>query len=141
MDLPGDPQAALARFAEARSSVLATRSPEGRARLVPVCHALAGGRICFAVDDVKPKRSARLARLDDIRGDPRVTLLASHYDDSDWTRLWWVRVYGSAAELPPGAAAEAALAALAAKYPQYAAQPPPGPVVAVTVEAVRGWQA
>ena len=36
---------------------------------------------------------------------------------------------------------EAALAALVAKYPQYAAAPPRGAVIAIAVERWRGWSA
>ena len=38
-----------------------------------------GELLCFAVDEVKPKRDARLARLADIARDPRVALLVDHY--------------------------------------------------------------
>jgi hypothetical protein len=36
---------------------------------------------------------------------------------------------------------ERAVAALASKYPPYAAHPPSGPVVAIRVERVAGWAA
>ena len=36
--------------------------------------------MCFAVDDVKPNRDTRLARLDDITREPRVGLIVDHYD-------------------------------------------------------------
>jgi hypothetical protein len=35
----------------------------------------------------------------------------------------------------------AALDALASKYPQYASEPPPGPVVAIDIERISGWRA
>jgi PPOX class probable F420-dependent enzyme len=93
--------------------------------------------------DHKPKSTARLQRLRNIQAHPRVALLADHYAD-DWTRLWWVRADGEAAVL--GAAAEAAgavgpLRLLAARYPQYAARPPAGPVIAVRVDRWTGWAA
>ena len=46
------------------------------------------------VDD-KPKATTALRRLDNVRAHPAVSLLVDHYDD-DWTRLWWVRVDGTA---------------------------------------------
>ena len=73
---------------------LATVRPDGSPRLVPITFALLGELLCFAVDEVKPKRDARLARLGDIARDPRVTLLVDHYD-ADWRALWWVRIDGT----------------------------------------------
>jgi PPOX class probable F420-dependent enzyme len=73
---------------------LATVRPDGSPRLVPITFALLGELLCFAVDEVKPKRDARLARLGDIARDPRVTLLVDHYD-ADWSALWWVRIDGT----------------------------------------------
>ena len=63
---------------------------------MPITFVLLDGLVCSAVDEVKPKRSTRLARLDDVRRDPRVGLVVDHYD-GDWARLWWVRVDGTAA--------------------------------------------
>ena len=78
--------------------------------------AVLGELLCFAVDEVKPKRDARLARLDDIARDPRVALLVDHYD-ADWSALWWVRIDGDAAAHETGELRERALDALAAKFP------------------------
>ena len=81
-----DPDELRRRVAAAPVARLATVRPDGSPRLVPVTFALLpelGDLLCFAVDEVKPKRDARLARLDDIARDPRVTLLVDHYDD-DW---------------------------------------------------------
>ena len=61
---------------------------------MPICFALDGDTLYTAVDE-KPKRTRRLARLDDIERDPRVEVVIDHYDD-DWTRLWWVRLRGRA---------------------------------------------
>lgn len=136
-----DPSEALRRFASARSAVLATTTAAGRSRLVPICHALVDRRIFFAIDDVKAKTTTELARLRDIAGNPAVSLLAQHYEE-DWTKLWWVRIYGQAQQLAPDSThAREGLAALVAKYPGYAAHPPPGPVVGILIEAVHGWAA
>jgi len=100
---------------------------------------LLDGLVCSAVDEVKPKRSTRLARLDDLRRDPRAAVLVDHYAE-DWTQLWWVRIDGEAAVHEAGERADRARAALAAKYPQYAADPPGGPVVVLTPQRWAGWR-
>jgi PPOX class probable F420-dependent enzyme len=119
---------------------LATLRPDGTPRLVPITYVLLDGVVCSAVDEVKPKRSSRLARLDDVRRDPRVGLVVDHYE-ADWARLWWVRVDGTAAVHEDGALRERALDALAAKYPPYAAARPAGPVLVITPTAWAGWTA
>lgn len=129
-----------ARLASAPVARLATLRADGTPRLVPFTFALVGGLVCSAVDEVKPKRSTRLARLDDVRRDPRVAVVADHYDD-DWSALWWVRVDGTAAVHDDGPLRAEALAALCAKYPQYAAAPPDGPVLVITPERWAGWAA
>lgn len=128
-----------ARFVAARRAVLATVTPEGAPHVVPIVFAVAGDRLYTAVDH-KPKRSTRLARLANIRADPRVSVLADHYDD-DWDRLWWVRVDGRAAVHEAGDQAEAGRSALVAKYDQYRERPPAGPVITVTIDSVRSWSA
>ena len=45
--------------------------------------------------DGKPKKRTTLARIENIARDPRVTLLAHLYEE-DWSKLWWVRVDGTA---------------------------------------------
>lgn len=119
---------------------LATLRADGTPRLVPITFVLLDGMVCSAVDEVKPKRSSRLARLDDVRRDPRVGLVVDHYD-ADWARLWWVRVDGTAAVHEDGALRERALDALVAKYPPYAEARPAGPVLVVTPTAWAGWSA
>ncbi len=136
-----DPRELRRRVAAAPVARLATVRPDGSPRLVPITFALLGEVMCFAVDEVKPKRNARLARLGDIARDPRVTLLVDHYYDADWTALWWVRIDGSAAVQVDGALREQALAELAAKYPPYRAARPAGPVVIVTPRRWSGWSA
>ena len=119
---------------------LATLRPDGTPRLVPITYVLLDGVVCSAVDEVKPKRSSRLARLDDVRRDSRVGLVVDHYD-ADWARLWWVRVDGTAAVHEDGGLRERALDALAVKYPPYAAARPAGPLLVVTPTAWAGWTA
>ncbi len=140
------------RFATAPVARLATVGPDGQPHLVPITFALDGDRIYTAVD-AKPKTTTNLRRLRNIRADPRVAVLADHYE-ADWDRLWWARAVGLASILgdPAGAAgatgparARADLAGplerLAARYPQYRRNLPAGPVIEIAVERWTGWAA
>lgn len=100
-----------------RVARLATVGFDGRAHLVPACYAQVDGRFVISVDE-KPKRGGELARVRNIKRDPRVTLLIDHYDD-DWSQLAWVRIDGMAAVFPNGRVEPEALAALRARYRQY----------------------
>jgi PPOX class probable F420-dependent enzyme len=133
-----DAAQARALLATAPVARLATVRPDGGPHVVPVCFALAGALIYTAVDG-KPKRTQRLARLANIENEPRVALLADHYED-DWTRLWWVRVDGDAAVVADPGEHARALAALAAAYPQYASAPPGGAVISIAPRRWSGWR-
>jgi PPOX class probable F420-dependent enzyme len=118
---------------------LATVTAEGRPHVVPCCFALDGERIFTAVDDVKAKRTLELRRLDNIRRHPHASLIVDHYDD-DWSTLWWVRIDADAATVEPQSPDDqAAHRLLASKYEQYRAQPPPGPVIVLSIVRWRGW--
>jgi PPOX class probable F420-dependent enzyme len=127
------PAIAEERVAQARVGRLATVNADGRPHIVAVCFALHEGRVVTAVD-AKPKATTKLARLDNVRATGRASLLVDHYEE-DWARLWWVRVDGPAAVLEDGAAIDA----LVAKYEQYRAQRPAGPVIAIDPERWRSW--
>ena len=135
-----DPRELRHRVTAAPVARLATIRSDGSPRLVPVTFAVLGELLCFAVDEVKPKRDARLARLDDIARDPRVVLLVDHYD-ADWSALWWVRIDGDAAVHETGELRERALDLLAAKYPPYRTARPAGPVVVIAPRRWSGWSA
>jgi PPOX class probable F420-dependent enzyme len=126
-----------ARVAAAPVARLATVAVTGAPHLVPFCFVLDGDVLYSAVDR-KPKRTTRLRRLDNAAAEPRVCVLVDHYE-ADWSRLWWVRLDGLARQLEPGPEVERALAGLAAKYPQYRAAPPDGPVLRIDVERWTGW--
>ncbi|MET7283743.1 TIGR03668 family PPOX class F420-dependent oxidoreductase [Kribbella sp. NPDC005582] len=121
------------RFAVARVARLATVGADGVPHLVPVTFAVAGDEVFIAVDH-KPKASVNLRRLQNIAANPAVTLLVDEYDDADWTQLWWVRADGTAEVLEVPAPE-----VLVAKYPQYVADPPQGPVIVVRVNRWSGW--
>ena len=126
------------RFASARVARLATADRAGRPHLVPIVFALDGDCI-YSVVDAKPKRTTTLRRLANVRENPAVALLVDHYDDTEWSRLWWVRADGTARVLDPADhEAQHAIALLARRYPQ---QRSTGSVLAVDVERWSGWSA
>ncbi len=124
---------------------LATVGEGGRPHVVPIVFVHVSGGIWSAIDG-KPKTGGELARVRNIRRDPRISLLFEHYQE-DWTRLWWLRVDGEAeVRTPenPGADPEvvAALAALRRKYPQYAEIPllaPSATLLRIRVGSRRSW--
>ncbi len=128
------------RVAAARVARLATVEADGRAHMVPICFVLDGDTLYSAVDG-KPKRSRDLRRLRNIRERPLATVLVDHYEE-DWARLWWARLRGAARVLEAGGPEEArAIDLLVEKYGQYRAARPAGPVLAVVLDEVRGWEA
>jgi len=135
-------EAAEARelLASARVACLGSRGGEGRPHLVPMTFAVEGDSILTIVDH-KPKRTRRLRRLENIAADPRVSVLADHYDE-DWSTLWWTRADGLARILEPGSGGHAnAVARLAARYPQYREVEPDGPAIEISVSRWSGWRA
>lgn len=136
------PSWAVELLRTARVGRLATTGTSGQPHVVPVCFALTGNRIYWAVD-AKPKRTRDLRRVRNLAENPRVSLVVDVWDE-DWSRLSWVMVEGTAAVLVDGTERALALAALVAKYPQYAAMDLPvtaGDVVAITPTRVLAWRA
>jgi len=129
-----------------RRAVLATIDPAGHPRLVPICFVVDPGEaVLYAPLDDKPKRTddhLALARVRDIATRPDVTILVDRWDE-DWSRLAWLRCSGRAWLLPPaGPGHAAAIAALRAKYPQYATHDIGSrPLIAVTIERSASWGA
>jgi PPOX class probable F420-dependent enzyme len=120
---------------QARVARLATVDTNGHPHVVPICFAIEGDTLYSAVDE-KPKRTRRLQRLANVEANPTVEVLIDHYDD-EWSRLWWVRLRGTARIVEDRHAVEL----LVAKYPQYQEHPPAGPVIAVTIEERSEWTA
>lgn len=116
---------------------LATVGQTGRPHLVPVTFALDGDSI-YTVVDAKPKTTTDLRRLRNIEADPRVAVLADHYED-DWDALWWARADGHATILRDPADLTGPLELLAARYRQYRADPPGGPLIWVQADRWSGW--
>jgi PPOX class probable F420-dependent enzyme len=133
-----DATAARRGLAEARVARLATVDLKGRPHVVPITFAFDHDTIYFAVDQ-KPKRTTDLQRLRNIAANPAVSVLVDRYDE-DWNRLWWVRADGTAKvldqrEAPP------AIDLLVDRYEQYRRARPSGPVVAISIERITGWDA
>jgi PPOX class probable F420-dependent enzyme len=126
----------VVRPEDARVARLATVGPDGRPHVVPICFALDGDTLYTAVDE-KPKSTRALRRLANIEANPSVEVVIDHWDE-DWSRLWWVRLSGSARVVERHARG---LELLVAKYPQYGDTPPAGPFVVIAVEARREWRA
>ena len=133
-----DPQIALLN----RTPVghLATADADGRPYVVPFCFVCTGGQI-YSVLDAKPKVSElrRLRRVRNILDNPRVSVVIDHYE-SDWSKLWFLLVQGTAELIERCSEHEAALELLRAKYPQYRQMVlEDNPMIRITPERVTGW--
>jgi PPOX class probable F420-dependent enzyme len=122
----------------ARVGHLGLLDDRDRPRVQPVTFALCGGALYSAVDQ-KPKRPGEPARVRYLRRRPEAALTVDLYDD-DWTRLAWVQVLGRVELLEPSDDADA-MTALATKYEQYRAGPPPGPLLKLVPERTLHWRA
>jgi PPOX class probable F420-dependent enzyme len=125
------------RVAAARVGRLATIDPDGRPNVVPFVFALDGDTLYSSVDE-KPKRTRGLRRLENLRRDPRFTVLVDHYDE-DWPSVWWVRLKGRGRVIEQGPERDHAIRLLEEKYHQYDSEAPQGAVIALDVEEWRGW--
>ncbi len=111
----------------------------GKPHIVPFTFAVLDDVIYSAVD-AKPKSTSNLRRLANIRTNPDVAVLADHYED-DWSRLWWARADGRASVIEDPDAMARPIELLVARYTQYAASPPGGPVIVIEVDRWTGWSA
>jgi len=127
------------RVASAYVARLATVDADGRPHIVPICFALDEQTLYFAVDS-KPKQTTNLKRLRNIAANPAISVLVDHYE-ADWDKLWWVRLDGVARVVTDDGEVKKALRLLAARYSQYRATTPAGPVVAVAIAGMTGWSA
>jgi PPOX class probable F420-dependent enzyme len=126
MPKPGRPlrPGEFAFVRDARVGRLATVDAWNRPSVVPFCFALLDGDepIVVSALDEKPKRVAadRLARVRNILANPEVSFVVDRYEE-DWSHLVFVQVRGRARLLPADTDGhQEAVAALRAKYPQYA---------------------
>ena len=133
------PDDARTRFAAEPVARLATADARGYPHIVPITFAVDGNRVVSAVD-AKPKRGGRLHRLENIKANPRVSLLVDHYHE-DWRRLWWVRADGTARIVDADPELTRMLDLLRARYSQYERVELIGPAIVVEVESWNGWAA
>jgi len=126
------------RVSAARVARLATVDGAGRPHVVPFCFVLDGDTIYSAVDH-KPKTTTALKRLDNVRSQPHVSVLVDHYDDDDWSQLWWIRMDGTGRVLDGGSERDRALSELIDKYGQYREHVPMGPVLAIDIARWSAW--
>jgi PPOX class probable F420-dependent enzyme len=140
--------------AAGRQAVLATMSPSGRPRLVPICFVLAepgpddplGRPALYTPIDEKPKanRDPRaLARIRDLLVLPQATVLVDRWSE-DWSQLGWVRLEATGEILEPQPREReehaAAVTALRAKYEQYREHRlEDRPVIRLAVSAATSW--
>lgn len=133
------PEEARRRFAIERVARLATADAAGTPHLVPFTFVVDGDRVLHAVD-AKPKSTRALRRLHNIEQNPATSALADHYDEN-WTQLWWSRADGIATVTSDPDELARASDLLAAKYSQYRADPPAGPLIVLRVDRWSGWAA
>jgi PPOX class probable F420-dependent enzyme len=138
-----DPAAALDRLRSARVGRMATVRPDGRPHVVPFVFALvqdgAAVRAYWLVDD-KPKRTRSIQRLRNLEANASVEIVVDEFDE-DWGRLWWVRASGTGRVVTEPRERARAIEALGSKYPAYRREELDGPVVAIDIETIAGWEA
>ena len=132
---------------ERRLGHLATADAAGRPAVVPVCYAiieLDGEPVIVSALDEKRKSvpPERLARVRNIRANPRVALVVDDYAE-DWSRLAFVQVRGTAWLVAPGEPGfDEAIAALRTKYPQYRRMAiERSPIIAIGNLTATSWRA
>lgn len=144
--MPPDPVLSAAERAfltSARRAVLVTIAPDGRPRPVPICFVLdEEDPFLYTPIDDKPKHDndpRSLARVRDIERDPRVSVLVDAWDE-DWAKLVWLRCAGTAVLESSTANRVGVIAALRAKYPQYADHHlEVRPRIRIAIEHVTSW--
>ena len=126
----------LARFVQLeRVCRVATAGAAGMPHVVPVCHAVSGGRIYFASGDNGRK-------VKNLSENALVTLVVDVYSDA-WSLLRGVMIQGRARVFERGAGFRRGRDLLYKKYPQYksdaALSPSDSVVIQVTPTRVFSW--
>ena len=129
-----------------RTFVLATIAPDGRPRLLPICFVVGEAERPLVIHtplDEKRKSVAdprHLERVTDILARPAVGHRAERWSENG-AEIGWLRLDGVATLVEPGPAEHrAGVAALRAKYAQYATHHlEERPIIRIVVERTRGW--
>ena len=119
---------------------MATADASGQPYLVPICFALDGDTLYSPIDE-KPKQASAggLRRLRNLAENPRVSLLADHYQE-DWSGLAYLLLLGRARVLVDGPLHRRALSLLRARYAQYLRMDLESrPVISIAIERVTSW--
>jgi len=133
------PEWAWDLLASTRVGHLALLDSEGQPRTLPVTYAVCQGAAWTVIDN-KPKRPGREpARIAWLRRHPRAAITVDRYAD-DWSELRWVQLLGSATVLD-GPPTGPGMVELAARYQQYRADPPPGPLLRLDIARAVWWRA
>jgi PPOX class probable F420-dependent enzyme len=123
----------------ARVGHLGLSDGDGCPRVLPITYAVCDGAAWTAVDN-KPKQPGRgPARVRWLRERPHAALTVDRYEDN-WSELRWVQILGQMAVLD-GPPAGPGLDALVRRYPQYQTDPPPGPLLRLSITRVLWWRA
>ena len=107
---------------------------------MPICFVLLENGVYTPIDE-KPKTPdpRSLARIRDIERRADVSFLVDRWDE-DWDRLAWLRCDGHAGLSDDAAERTTAIAALRAKYAQYASHDLESrPLIRIVIERVRSW--
>jgi hypothetical protein len=104
-----------------------------------VTFALCNGAVWTVIDN-KPKRAQHPpARVRWLREQPRAAITVDRYAD-DWSELRWVQLLGEMTVLA-GPPTGPGMTSLEARYPQYEADPPPGPLLRLDITRAVWWRA
>jgi PPOX class probable F420-dependent enzyme len=130
-----------AKLASAHHAVLATLHADRGVDPVPVVFALSGGHVLIPIDRVKAKAGPpgrSLQRQRNLDRDPRCSLLVDHYDNDDWSQLWWVRLHATGTYREPAGEERRAFAD---RYPQYRSRGAISAVIVLVATSITGWRA
>src|SRR3954471_18057172 len=126
-------------LSEQRVAHLGTADLHAVPHVMPVCYAIAEGRLYVTIDD-KPKQPARtLKRLRNIAENPAVSVVVDRYEEN-WDLLGWVMLRGHARVISEGPEHDEAQAMLRSRYSQLRAMDiARHPVIAIQIASVRSW--
>lgn len=121
---------------------LTTTGPT-RPHIIPIVFAHVGDVLWSPIDG-KPKQGGQLVRVKNVLSEPRAALLIDAWD-SDWSKLWWLRVDVVASVVIGSnrdADTTAAVTALETKYPQYQQTPvlgEPPTLLRLAIDNTQSW--